>query len=266
MQVGGAEVDDGAIADRVRDNLVAYFRAFAGLPGITLHDDDVVWCVSEAPAPGNQVLCTHFAAESAEQRIDDTLTEIARHADRIDWLVYPSCRPADLGRRLMARGMPESRGGTWMLADLPLPGPAPAAPVGFHVERVRDAGMLRTWVGLSSRGFGADAGVFFDAYARQGFAADAPSRQYLGYLGDEPVTSSTLLLAGGIAGIYDVSTPPALRRQGLGSAITYATVAEAWRSGYTRAWIWSSQMGKGVYASLGFTTVDLGVREYKWRA
>ncbi|MHB0876437.1 MAG: GNAT family N-acetyltransferase [Anaerolineae bacterium] len=265
MQASRLAATDGDVADQVRDNLIAYYRLFAGLPGITFVEEDVVWCVSQAEAPGNQVLRTQFAEESAERRIDDTIAEIARHADHIDWLVFPSCRPADLGQRLQARGMPGTPGGTWMLADLPLPSGPVAALAGFHVERVTDDALLRAWVQISSEGFQADVSVFYDAYARHGFGSEAISLHYVGYLGDKPVTSSTLLLAGGIAGIFDVSTPPALRRQGLGAAITSATVHEAWLRGYRRAWIWSSKMGKSVYDSLGFATVDLGIREYRWR-
>ena len=72
-------------------------------------------------------------------------------------------------------------------------------------------------------------------------------------------------MAGGIASVYDVSTPPALRRRGFGGAITFATLQEARRQGYDYAWIWSSQMGKSVYSKLGFVAADFGVREYQWR-
>jgi hypothetical protein len=121
------------------------------------------------------------------------------------------------------------------------------------------------WRQISAAGFGADTQIYYDAYARQGFADDASSTQYIGYVGDQPVTSSTLLLAGGIASVYDVSTPPALRRQGYGGAITFAMLQAARARGYQYAWIWSSQMGESVYRNLGFVAADFGVREYRWR-
>jgi predicted acetyltransferase len=84
-------------------------------------------------------------------------------------------------------------------------------------------------------------------------------------LDDQPVTSSTLLLAGGIAGIYDVSTPAPLRRQGFGSAITWAMLQEARKRGYDYVYIWSSPMGKSVYSKVGFVAADFGIREYQWQ-
>jgi predicted GNAT family acetyltransferase len=74
-----------------------------------------------------------------------------------------------------------------------------------------------------------------------------------------------VLLAGGIAGIWDVSTPPSFRGQGYGSAITLALMHKALERGYQQAWVWSSPMGKGVYSKLGFVAADFGIREYQWK-
>ena len=125
--------------------------------------------------------------------------------------------------------------------------------------------MLEEWKQVSAEGFGGDFQIFYDAYARHGFGPDAFSLHYIGYLNDELVTSSTLLLAGGIAGIYDVSTPPSFRRQGFGGAITFAAMQEAQNRGYQYAWIWSSPMGKSLYRKLSFVAADFGIREYRWQ-
>ncbi|MEN9939032.1 MAG: hypothetical protein RLZZ387_5611 [Chloroflexota bacterium] len=155
-------------------------------------------------------------------------------------------------------------GGTWMLADLRTLPATPSQPAGFRIEQIRGAEELRVWSRLSAAGFGQDTQIYEDAYARHGFGPAASSLHYIGYLDDEPATSSTLLLAGGIAGIFDVSTPPRFRGRGLGGAITRAMMREARTRGYHDAWIWSSEMGKRVYECAGFTAVDLGVREYRW--
>ncbi len=75
----------------------------------------------------------------------------------------------------------------------------------------------------------------------------------------------TSLISDGIASIYNVSTPPELRRRGYGSAITAHMMGEAVRCGYRLAWIWASDAGKGVYARLGFVEEDFGIREHTWR-
>jgi GNAT superfamily N-acetyltransferase len=256
--------DIGTI-DRMQENLVAYFRLFAGLPGVTVADDDVFWLASAQPEPGNHVLRARIPSHAVEARIDQIFDQVGRHTDQIDWLVFPGCRPADLGRCLEARGMAAGPGGAWMLADLTSPPQAPAMPGGFRVAWVSDDGMLAEWKRLSGAGFGGDVQIFYDAYARHGFGPEAFSLHYIGYLNDEPVTSATLLIAGGIAGTYDISTPPSLRGRGFGGAITLSMLHEARRRGYRAAWTWASAMGKSVYERVGFVAADFGVREYRWR-
>jgi GNAT superfamily N-acetyltransferase len=151
-----------------------------------------------------------------------------------------------------------------MWADLTSVLDTPAVSANFHIEYVRNLKMLDEWMQVSAEGFGVDVQIYYDAYARHSFGPDSFSLHYIGYLDERPVTSSTLLLAGGIAGIYDVSTSPAWRRQGFGRAITWAMMREAQDRGYQSAWLWSSPMGKGVYGELGFAAADFGIREYQW--
>jgi GNAT superfamily N-acetyltransferase len=253
------------VTDRIQENLVAYYLIFDGLPGVTIVDGDVTWCTSREEAPGNQVLRSRLTAETAEQRIDQTLAQIGRRAEQVDWLVFPGCRPADLGQRLAARGMPGSPGGIWMLADLESLPADLALPHGFELAQVRDDAQLAEWARMSAAGFGGDMQVLYDAYARHGYGLDARSLHYIAYHGGEPVTTSTLLLAGGIAGLFDISTPASLRRRGYAGAITLAMMQIARQRGYRTAWTWASRMGQSVYQKAGFTTVDLGIREYRWR-
>lgn len=153
-----------------------------------------------------------------------------------------------------------------MWADLTsLPG-RPGVPANFRVNWVSDQTRLKEWQQIAAAGFGgSDYQICYDAFARHGFGPEASALHYIGYLGDKPVTSATLLLAGGLASLYNVSTPSPFRRQGFGSAITYAALQEAQKRGYQSAYIWSSPLGKGVYRKLGFVAADFGIREYQWQ-
>lgn len=152
-----------------------------------------------------------------------------------------------------------------MAAALPTqPSPLPRSER-FRIEQVRSLSMLEEWRQISAAGFGSDVQIHADAYARHGFGDTACSLHYIGYLDDQAVTSATLLLAGGIAGLWDVSTPPALRGRGFGSLISQHLLDEAQRHGYHQAWVWSSRMGQRVYQRVGFIAVDVGVREYQWQ-
>lgn len=265
MSVPQVTSSDTRIVDQIQENMLAYFRLFAGLPGITAGSEDVFWFVNAKGEPDNHVLRTRLDGTDIERRIDDVIDQIGQYTDNIDWLVFPGCRPNDLGRRLEARGMPGGPGGTWMLADLASLSTPFILPEHFRIADVRDTEMLETWQHVSAAGFGIDTQIYYDAYARHGFGDAAIALHAIGYLHDEPVTSATLLLAGGIAGIWDVSTPPAFRGHGYGSAITLALLQTAYERGYQQAWVWSSEMGKTVYSKLGFVATDFGIREYRWR-
>lgn len=263
---------------QVQANFITYMRHFIGFPGIQFNADDATTWIASPQVPGSHILHASFPPAAVDIQIDQTLSEIGRYADRVDWLVFPSCRPTDLGARLAARGADSppdgwrlygeigGRGGTWMIIDLAKlrqPHPLPAE---FQIDQVADQDQLTTWLDVNARGFGSgDYSTFRFAYRRHGFGADAQAIHFIGYLDHTPVTSATLLLAGGCASVYNVSTPPDYRRQGFGSAITHAALQFAQARGYAHAWIMASQQGKSVYAGLGFTVTDFGMREYQWR-
>ncbi len=269
-------------ADQIQENMIAYIRLFAGLPGVTVVEEDCFWVASPG-LPGNQVLRAQLGDPPTDAQITDLLGRIFEHTNQFDWMVFPGCRPHDLGERLAAIGRdggPDGAweligkiggpGGNWLITNLAALAVAPAVEGNFRVAQVTSRSDLVTWRLASADGFGhtmerMEGESMFDAYARHGFGAEATSLHYIGYVDDTPVTSGTLLMAGGIAGLYDISTPPALRRRGYGSAISWWMLYEAQQRGIAEAFVWSSNLGKGVYAGIGCMPVDVGVREYQWQ-
>jgi GNAT superfamily N-acetyltransferase len=259
------DMKSNGTAGQIQGSLIAYMTLFAGLPNMFMMDDDVYWFVSKKPAPGNSILRTNWSVDEAKERIDATLEQIDQHIDEISWWVFPSDQPSDLGKRLEARGMSSGRGGNWLWADLTALSASPTVSPNFHIERVHDDQMMAEWVRISEDGFdNHDLGCFYDAYARHGYGSDAYSLHYIGYLGDTPVTSGTLLDAGGCATVYDLSTPPAFRQQGFGSALMHFMMNEIRNRGYQDTWIWSSDMAQSTYRKLGYVDADFGLREHKW--
>ncbi len=265
--------------ETVQENFVAYHRHFAGLLNATFVEDaDTAWITSHG-APGSSVLRTNFAPKSAAAQIDDTLRRVGRQVDAVDWMVWPGDQPDNLGQLLavagavggpdgewMLYGNMGKQPGTWLVIDLTSLAERVPVPADFRVERVQNEGQFKVWVDINARGFGStDYSAFRAAYLRHGFGDDAQAIHFIGYLGDQPVTSSTLLIAGGSASAYNISTPQELRGQGYGSAITHATLLAARTRGYANSWIWSSPMGRSVYQKLGFVITDFGIREYQWK-
>ena len=72
-----------------------------------------------------------------------------------------------------------------------------------------------------------------------------------------PACTGVSVVAGDWVGVFIVGTVPAFRRRGLGAALTAKLVRDAVaRNGVSQALLQSSAMGKGVYESLGFVTVE----------
>jgi GNAT superfamily N-acetyltransferase len=250
-------------------NFTAYLRLFARLPGMELHEEpDITWFACSHGAPGNHVTRTALdPAADPNARLRQVLAEMRAQVARMDWPIYPGDAPPDLDAHLAALGLEEGHGGPWMVADLTMATPAPPLP-GFSVRRVMDADELGVWRRVSAEGFEMPFDAiqpYYDAYLQEGFGADAVLVPYLGYHGDEPVTSGTLLCAAGLAGVYDVSTPPRARRRGYGSAITAHMMAEGRARGYRYACLLASSEGERIYRKLGFV-LQLRPPEYIWRS
>ncbi len=251
---------------RIQDNLIAYMRLFDGLMGATMVDEDsLFWFISNKPAPGNIISRTRWTPDHTEANIDALFETLRQRTDGIGWFVWPGDEPADLSQRLGARGMPGGNGGNWLYADLTTLTAPPATPDGFHIERVSDDKRMAEWTEATNAGFGGDHPIFYEAYARHGYGPGAFSLHFTGYQGDTPVTSGTLLDAGGWATIYDLSTPPAFRCKGYGAALTHFLLQLTRDRGYNDTWIWSSDMAQSVYKALGFVEADFGLREHQWQ-
>jgi GNAT superfamily N-acetyltransferase len=92
----------------------------------------------------------------------------------------------------------------------------------------------------------------FEVFSALGFTEESTWRNYVGRLYGEVVTTASLAVVAGIAGIYNVATLLKVRRRGLGAAMTLAALREARELGYRIGILQSSAMGFGIYRRLGF--------------
>lgn len=239
-------------------NYRSYFAAFTILPGMTLWRELTSIVFIANSAPGNSVLATYFDAITVAREIQDLLARLAPLVRRTWWQVLPSCTPTDLAQRLIDAGLEslteENRPVMTLALDTRPAAPSPL--MNLTILRVSDTETMRDWTTASTLGFEASAEnnqPYHDAYTALGFDEAASIQHFVGYQSGVPVTSATLLYAGGLAGVYDVSTVPGARRQGLGTAITNACLLDAQERGYHHAVLQASAEGLPVYQRLGFS-------------
>jgi ribosomal protein S18 acetylase RimI-like enzyme len=249
-------------------NLTEILRLFSGQPGAWFYQDDRgVRFLNRNLPPESMVLMTRWPAADVEDYIGAELRRFEEYGVAVDWYLFPPSSPTDLPVRLQQRGLvPGST--RWLLTELAtLPSP-PSMPSNFRLEVAESSLSMDAWRRASAAGFGmseASAQRYHDAYVGQPRSSENVELRihYVGYVNDVPVSSSTLLLAGGIACMWDVSTAPEHRRKGYGSCLTRVGLDDARRKGYRYASLNSSSRGYSVYRSLGFN-VEFAIPEYHW--
>jgi GNAT superfamily N-acetyltransferase len=236
----------------IEANLSVLWRSYSRLPGAELCDQpDLLWVATDIPYPPfNGVVRAHLQPETIAPTITATLQHFARRHVPMLWLVGPSTQPSDLGTHLSALGLSYMADDPGMATDLhTLPTNLPL-PTGFTSEPVDDLGTLGTWCGFTDQAVVAEA--LFAWEHTLGFAPDREIIHFLGRLEGRPVATATLVLGGGVAGIYNVMTVPDAQRRGIGALMTVRPLDVARARGYRLGILQSSKMGYPLYRRLGF--------------
>ena len=251
--------DMASAVTAVEANLFAFFQHLASWRRVELHDDaEFRWTLSDLPFPlFNSVMRARLPGDRVDALIEARIAACeARHVPML-WWTGPATEPADLGDRLDRYGffLERSHG---MAADLAAGLPDDVPDAKLSIEPVEDFATLGKWSRVLCDAFGAPlpfGNAFAELASAIGLGAASPFRHFLGRVDGEPAATCSLFLGAGVAGIYDVSTLPERRKRGLGRLVTRAAMREARALGYRTAILHSSDLGAGVYRSLGFRDV-----------
>jgi ribosomal protein S18 acetylase RimI-like enzyme len=248
------------MATAIEASVNATFSLLGMAPSTHLHDDDrdLCWYITpNVPHPFfNHV---YFTRLPQEQDVDDRVEELRKHFASqklpLMWSVGPFSRPSELGSHLESHGLRCVEESPGMAVDLNALNQDIRFPSELAIERVSNAEVLSEFVDLMRVGFEMPeftGAALFEEFNAMGLTDKSLWRNYVGWLDGEVVTTASLALAVGVAGIYNVVTLPKARRRGLGAAITLAALGEARELGYRIAVLQSSAEGLGVYRRLGF--------------
>lgn len=235
----------------------------AELPGATVgQQSGVTWVDTGIPiATFNGIAHAEHADDTT---IDAVLAHFRAHSIPFHWSLGPSTQ-ADLEARLIARGFAFDEAEPAMAADLDAP-PATVPPVAdLTIVPVTTATQVAQWV--QTWGSGAPSFVI-DHWQTvyEGLWERTPPSEftlYLGMRGGEPVGTVYRYCHAGVAAVHYVVTPPALRRQGIGAALTQHAMEQARALGYHIAVLTASPYGIGIYRRLGFHEFG-SVSTYVW--
>jgi ribosomal protein S18 acetylase RimI-like enzyme len=134
-----------------------------------------------------------------------------------------------------------------------------------EIRRVACRGDREAWARTFVVGYGFPpewAPAFADLFG--GMDDHDEYRGYVAFAEGRPVATSTVLISGGVAGLYDVAVLPEARGRGIGAAVTLAPFREARDRGCRLAVLHASTMGRPLYERLGFRTVCT-VDHFAWK-
>lgn len=262
------DLSTAALVTAIEANLFEFYALFRHWPQAEIHDEpEMLWSITDIPFPMFNAI---LRAQLLPDRVDPAMeAAIARGRSRnvpMMWWTGPATQPVDLGTHLQAHGWVHDGDQPGMAVDLSsVRADRPAVP-GLVIEPVFGAEHLRTWGQTFADGFGMPDFVhaaFSDFFSSLGPDEHSRVRHYTGWLDGEPVSTSTLFLGAGVAGIYNVATLPHARRRGIGAAMTLKPLHEAREMGVRVGVLEAAKMGVGVYRRLGFQEV-CRIGHYVW--
>jgi N-acetylglutamate synthase len=246
------EVDRGGLQARADLNLTTTWREMGAAAGGTSGGGvDCPFLASGVPvAPFNAVFALSPVADP------DECIETAQHfmaeigVPFFLWIGPGVNEP--LAEAARAAGFTDAGGPPAMLMT-PL-NPVPGAPDDLRIDRVDDPERLDEFRFVMSAGFGLPLEVV-EQLVPEAALHGSGLAYFLGSVAGGPVACSTVSVADGTAGIYNVASVETSRGRGFGTALTWAAVGHGADMGCDLAILQSSQMGASVYSSMGFAEI-----------
>ena len=259
---------DAAIIEAIEANFFAFGITQLGRwSRIEVHDEPyLIWFKCDVPAP---MFNTNLRPRLSPDNVDYIIArQQAAYAERnlpLLWWTSPSSTPPEIHRHLTSAGFIPNGELTGMALDLQklITGPYPGELV---IERAKDPAAQLNFARTLCQGFQVPqdmAEPMIDQALAMDYGADGPLINYIGYFNGQPVATSSLFLKSGVAGIYNISTLPAFRRRGFGSAVTLAPLVESKKRGYHFSVLHGSAMAIPLYRRLGFKTYCY-FNQYLW--
>ena len=185
------------------------------------------------------------------------------------WWTDIQTQPSNLVEHLIKRGFDGNlEGDPGMAVNLHEINENIKLPNNFNVTPAKDQKTLADWCRVFVEAFESPvaAGQAWVDATLSAPLENVPWQLYVGYIDQQPVSTSILFNGAGVSGIYGVGTLPQQRNKGIGAAMTLIPLLEARKQGYHYGVLFSSRSGFSVYKRLGFykVTNKIGLYVKEW--
>jgi ribosomal protein S18 acetylase RimI-like enzyme len=246
-----------ALVKALTDNLHTHIPFYSHMPNAILWDEpDLLALLTDLVPSESMVYRTHFTTEDASKRIEQVLQRFhAQGCLPMYWQVGPFTLPVDLGKYLQAQGFKFFVRAPGMAVNLQELEKEPVLSGNFVIEPVKNSDQLRKWVNIVAKVDEISDALqegFFRMFESQRTDLGANSQLFLGMENSQPVATSRLFCAGGVAGIWHVATIPEARGRGYGTGMTLAAARAGHELGMRFGVLYATAAGYSVYCRLGF--------------
>ena len=252
-----------ALVAAIRDNTFAYLVRRAKLRQAEVRiDDDFIWTF-ENPARPMCLLRRRLPPGEPEKEIERLLQGLERAGGPragIDVV-----EPAPLIERLSAFGLEPTEVEYGMAVPLAQFDRTLLERDRLQIKKVGDKNALAQCAEVVALGRGRQAADFFRVVHGELEEGEEQSKFYLASGKDGPVAFAGQFFAAGISAVWWVTTIPAMRRRGVGTAVTAAALLDAKEMGYQVASLLAVPGVQRMYQRLGFTEC-CRVAFFEWRA
>ena len=263
------DLSPAALEIAVKANLYSFFTSLQRAPRTEFLVNGKLsrWFTGIGHPWFNGVLCAQQAQAGDDAAMADAIAYFqSRKVNAFTWWFAQEAALASWAPLLHGRGFIHDTGTPGLAMDLRDLADGAPLPEGLRITAVKDDQAMRIWASTFVRGYGLppdwEPDVFDLLY---GLGLEWPLQYYLATQDGVPVAASTLYLAAGVAGIYNVATVAEARHRGIGAAVTAAPLQDARALGYRAAILQASDMGFSMYQRLGFRTV-CRMDHYYWSA
>ena len=262
-----------ALIQAIEANTVESFKSWCNWTKMELRQDpEITWTASEIPfflfnVVLNLVPRTGHASAQLGPVIAAAMSRARSTQMPMGWWVGPNNPTPDLSEHLEDHGWFHAATLTGMAMDLLALDEPASLPPGLTISQVNNAGTLGTWCQIMTSvsefpDFAAEA--WWEMYRDIGIIEHPLWRLYIGSFNGTPVSTSSLFLGAGVAGIHGVTTLPEYRGRGIATAMTYLPLLYAGKEGYRVSVLFSSEMAIGIYSKMGFQEYGQG-NIYMWQ-
>jgi GNAT superfamily N-acetyltransferase len=248
------DLSASSLTTAIEENLFANLSVYSKWPRAETYDEpEILWAITDIPFAGlNNVMRAQLTPSQIETAIASITAKARSRKVPLNWWTGPATQPTNLGQYLESHGFVSEGEMVGMAVILENLNENTSMPEGFNIQAVVGNETLKQWCQVCAKGNGMPDFVAESYYEVMHYVDPNHVRAYIGVLHGEPVATSLLFLAAGVAGIGNVATLPAARRQGIGTLMTLTPLLEARGIGYKAGVLQATQMGVGVYRSLGF--------------